>query len=292
MYTDPSGEIILEAILIGAAIFGVGNWVASGFSTNANGKVIWKANWNMAGLQAFGQGALVGAALGALYASPAILEFAGVSSKFLLGTANVLQTGMTIYGYTQAGLGIAGMIGGAVNSDGQGFNKAAKLFFGNFYLDENSFWGGVGQGISRHTWEFLQTGIGHGVSQVFNTAGITDKVEYYGGATFSTTRDDRIAVSIGNFINVRTKEYTNFADYILTDYDVMHEYGHTFDSRIFGLSYLFVIGAPSLFTAWYANKTKNSDYHRNRWYERSANKHAKKYFGVPWDELKYPIKKR
>jgi hypothetical protein len=27
----------------------------------------------------------------------------------------------------------------------------------------------------------------------------------------------------------------------------MHEYGHTFDSKLFGLSYLFGVGIPSIF---------------------------------------------
>ena len=35
--------------------------------------------------------------------------------------------------------------------------------------------------------------------------------------------------------------------------------------------------------------------HKFRWYERSANRHARKYFksyGVDWDELIYPIRDR
>jgi hypothetical protein len=53
----------------------------------------------------------------------------------------------------------------------------------------------------------------------------------------------------------------------------MHEYGHTFDSQLFGLSYLFAIGIPSASGA--------------RWTEIRANKHAseyfKKYHGVDWN---------
>ena len=72
-----------------------------------------------------------------------------------------------------------------------------------------------------------------------------------------------------------------------------YEYGHSFDSRIFGLSYLFVIGAPSLYSA--ATSQRIDDYtttHSFRWYEVRANRHAKKYFGVTWDELGHPTKRR
>ena len=76
----------------------------------------------------------------------------------------------------------------------------------------------------------------------------------------------------------------------------MHEYGHTIDSKIFGLSYLFVIGAPSLYSAATSKKIdKNTSTHSFRWYEMRANRHAKKYFsnyGVIWDEIRYPTQKR
>ena len=145
--------------------------------------------------------------------------------------------------------------------------------------------------LSRWTWESPQTISGLGFSHLLNTLGITDKVEYWGGATFSTTRNRSIAVSIGNYINVRTQPYTDFDAYILNDQDVMHEYGHTFDSRIWGPSYLIAIGAPSLLSANKANKTGNSAYHREKWYERSASRKAKNYFskyGVIWNDASNP----
>ncbi len=45
----------------------------------------------------------------------------------------------------------------------------------------------------------------------------------------------------------------------------MHEYGHTFDSQIFGWSYLLAIGIPSITGA--------------EWTERRADRHAERYFG-------------
>lgn len=53
---------------------------------------------------------------------------------------------------------------------------------------------------------------------------------------------------------------------------VMHEQeGHTFDSKIFGPLYLFVIGIPSIMWAWLGDDNKcYYDFYTERW----ANKHA------------------
>jgi hypothetical protein len=58
----------------------------------------------------------------------------------------------------------------------------------------------------------------------------------------------------------------------------MHEYGHTIDSRAFGLSYLFAIGIPSGISSLKdkINKTQN---HHSYWTETRANRRAAKYFG-------------
>jgi hypothetical protein len=66
----------------------------------------------------------------------------------------------------------------------------------------------------------------------------------------------------------------------------MHEYGHTIDSRRNGLGYLTNIGLPSLLSAR-RYKRHGTDYHRNYWAEKRANRNAKKYFsryyGVDWN---------
>ena len=53
---------------------------------------------------------------------------------------------------------------------------------------------------------------------------------------------------------------------------VMHEQeGHTFDSKLFGPLYLFVIGIPSIMWAWLGDDNKcYYDFYTERW----ANKHA------------------
>jgi len=54
--------------------------------------------------------------------------------------------------------------------------------------------------------------------------------------------NSRWGISIGNHINIQNN--VNSFD-MVNDPLLLHEYGHTFDSQIFGLSYLFAIGIPS-----------------------------------------------
>jgi hypothetical protein len=144
-------------------------------------------------------------------------------------------------------------------------------------LDENNWLNGVWQGFSRHTWEMPQSLIGHGYTQGRNAFGNVSQVDYFGGATFATNEntDKRNGVSIGNYVNINIRdEITGYFDErVLSDPLFMHEYGHTIDSRAFGLSYLFAIGIPSIISA--AGDGDHSRY----WTERRANKRAKKYFG-------------
>ena len=100
-----------------------------------------------------------------------------------------------------------------------------------------------------------------------------------------------------------------FADWVINDPLFMHEYGHTFDSQIFGAFYLPVVGLPSLISAIGATQVDNEPdgvtTHDFRWYEMSANRHAARYFGkhygVDWQntllergtyETYYPRRKR
>jgi hypothetical protein len=77
----------------------------------------------------------------------------------------------------------------------------------------------------------------------------------------------------------------------------MHEYGHTIDSRIYGLSYLLAIGVPSIFSANGSKPVSGQPYstHDIFWTELRANNHAEKYFrkyyGMFWNFLDYPLKK-
>lgn len=112
----------------------------------------------------------------------------------------------------------------------------------------------------------------------------------------------RRGVSIGNNIGIwegNGFSGGDFRNHVLTHQLYMHEYGHSFDSQIFGISYLFAVGIPSLIDA-------SSPGGRNRdprdplriasghdfyWTERRANSHAKGYFsrfGITWNETTDP----
>lgn len=115
---------------------------------------------------------------------------------------------------------------GGVGGNWTALGNAGKVFLGNFYLDENkSFIGATWEGVSRFTWQSIQTTIGYGYAQVRNTIGQVDDVEYLGGATFAigTNQSEQFGVTLGNFINAKiTDKNTDVTNNPL----LMHEYGH------------------------------------------------------------------
>ncbi|MDO5104976.1 hypothetical protein [Capnocytophaga sp.] len=133
-----------------------------------------------------------------------------------------------------------------------------------------------------------------------------DRVDYLGGATFVTNENAQTnrGVSIGNFMNIEITGQinNNFTDYVTRTPLYMHEYGHYIDSQIFGLTYIFNIGIPSLISAGISSQIDGEPQgvtqHDFRWYEMSANKNAARYFGkhygVNWDnnEVRFPRRTR
>ncbi|MFN3557405.1 MAG: RHS repeat domain-containing protein [Bacteroidales bacterium] len=240
VYVDPDGEIAwFVPIIIGAAIFGTGNLVAHAVRGDVNSFGD--------GLKYFAQGALAGAVLGAVW------QFA----PLIPGIGQGIQTGMTIYGKAQLGAAGFGVLGGVFQSgdDWSPLNNSLKMFLGNFYLDENHFWGGVWKGISRHTWEFKQSLLGHTFSQGLNAIGRIDAVGYFGGSTIS--RGDipfTRGVSLGAFILGNDIAFDPFETFpgtnILTPGArlLRHEYGHYIQSQVSGPLYLFKYGIPSALT--------------------------------------------
>ena len=251
--------------LIAAVVFAAGNTAAytgCGYINNRNTR-----------LKYFLQGASVGFALGCVWflTGPAYSDGAGG----VLGSAGkFIHTTLTVYAAVQTGIVVLGMAGSTIHADGKGAARAGKLFLGNFYLDENGLSGGIIQGLLRHTWEMPQSLIGHGYSQARNVFGHVSRVDFWNGATFVSDENKgrENGVSLGNFIalNIDYKITGNFDEHALSTSIFRHEYGHTFDSRIFGWFYLFVIGIPSIISA--AGTGNHAEY----WTERRADRHAKK----------------
>ena len=129
--------------------------------------------------------------------------------------------------------------------------------------------------------------------------GNVDRIDYLGGVTFATNEysKDYQGVTLGNYINVDlysgvTGDFDYFATHVEPMY--MHEYGHTIDSRNFGITYLLAIGLPSVISA---ASIGDGHSHKVFYTELLANRHAEKYFSkrynVKWDSWAndYPLTK-
>jgi RHS repeat-associated protein len=247
---DPNGDVLpfLAIVAIGAAVFGTGNLAAQAIAGDIN---------NLGdGLRAFGTGAVAGATL-----------TAGFALGFGVPVLGPVLKGALILKATTTGISaLGGAIRGTTTGDWSGLGNAGKIFLGNFYSDpERSFFSQTLQLTSRHSWEFLQTEIGHSYSQIRNAVGRVDRVDLYRGATFTqrynTGTGFRRGISLGNFINIAVSSddpgvtLENEPDRRSRPGLLRHEYGHIFDSHRWGPLYLFGIGIPSAAGAeWTENR--------------------------------------
>ena len=283
-YTDDTGEFALTTMLtvaaITAAVFGFGNVGAHMIRDNIS--------FND-GVKYFFSGAVAGFLVGAA-AYTGWCGIAGMSKMagFIGTIGKIAKYGVIGVEGVHVASTITGAVGGAINKGGKGFINSMKVLLGNFYLDENaSFFKSIWQGVSRHTWETLQTGLGYDYTQFRNAFGSSiDRVDYLGGATFATNENSgkRQGITLGNYCNIDITDTINsseFYNYAIQDPLYMHEYGHTIDGRLWGLSYLFAIGIPSIISAADASPIpgKFADTHDYMPYEMRANRKAKRYFG-------------
>ena len=181
-----------------------------------------------------------------------------------LNPVNIFSTGVGI---------ISGLGDGIFNGDWDKLGNTGEIFLGQFYTDNNrSVFGEILQGVGRNTWELPQTTVGYNYSQWRNTSGKVDRVELFGGATFSLQEyGDGSGISLGNFINANLPG--KFRG-VPNDPLLMHEYGHTFDSQLFGSLYLPVVGLSSTRSANKAvyDPTTGGTTHDTHWTERRANR--------------------
>ncbi len=206
---------------------------------------------------------------------------------------------------TSAALGIISGLICIFSGNKTTLTNAFRILGGNFYTSEKqTFFSALLQVLLRHTWEMPQTALGHFYLQIQNILVSKKRVDYWGGATFLILENQktRKGVSIGSFINVYIKDEIkdDFETAVTKGMLFMHEYGHTFDSRIYGIFFLPLIGLPSLISAATAKPvegTKGVLTHDYRWYEMSANRHAaryfKKYYSFDWKVFEdlYPLQK-
>ncbi len=280
MYTDPDGEFsILLAMAIGAVVGGginLGIHIAQGDVGN-----FWQ------GLGYFTQGALAGAFAGAIcYGGVTLLASAAtpIGLKASIMTAVSTDLATTI---------------GSIYQDPK---NTLKILLGRFYFDEH-FLEGLSQACSRFTSEFLQTWLGYNYTQLRNAFGDVDRVDYLGGATYATDelngQHSMWGVTLGNYIVISDfgEIGNSFLDHAIENQTYLHEYGHTLQSQMLGISYLFIVGIPSLVSA--ANSKplkgnlegkKNHDFfYTETWANRLASWYFYKYYGIVLDENTLPL---
>lgn len=193
--------------------------------------------------------------------------------------------------------GVTNIIEHGINFDHYDWDRtenAWKIDVGLLRLDSNrTFFGQVLQLVSRFTWELPQTTIGYGYSHISNIGRNVDEVLYFGGATFVINENEadksRQGVSLGNFINIRIKgdvQFDHAGGWINSEDGLFwHEYGHTFQSMRLGLSYLFAVAIPSAVSVKF-DDWQDTDKHMGRWYEKQANRWARRYadkYGYQFD---------
>lgn len=230
--------------------------------------------------------AIAGLLSGALFGT--VLQFSGKIPK----VGPTIQIIILAYILLQSTIGIVGVLTGLLNKGFKGAKLGLKITLGLLYLDENSFPRAVLQGFLRHLWEMPQTFVGQTTSHIKNAASNVTKVEYYGGVTFVINEQQRYqdGLSLGNYVNVNLWDsiFEDFDTHIKHDPLLLHEYGHTIDSNIFGWLFLFIIGIPSIHSAM------GKGNHQAFWTEKRANRkikrYAKKYNDIAWNafEDEYP----
>ena len=135
-------------------------------------------------------------------------------------------------------------------------------------IDTGWFRGTPIQILSRFTWEYPQTCLGHYIATLKNTFYGVKSVSNYDGATaVETYGNDWGAYTLGSYIIGNRGLH---ADPDNTFFQ--HEYGHYLQSQSFGLFYLQRFALPSLFDTIIRKE------HNNHPVEQDANIRAFKYF--------------
>jgi RHS repeat-associated protein len=119
-YTDPDGEVWWLVPAITAIVFGIGNTATHAMRGDIDN--VWD------GLKYFGQGAVVGFALGAAWQFTAPMYLQNLAP--IIRTAGTsVHTAMSVYAVGQTGIGALGMIGGTINDVGMDWAEPEKHFW-------------------------------------------------------------------------------------------------------------------------------------------------------------------
>jgi RHS repeat-associated protein len=177
--------------------------------------------------------------------------------------------------------------GNAFRSAGRHAANSAKIYGGLFTSDNNrSFFGQVGEILSRFTWQLPNTIAGFAGAHIANMGWNVNSVDYEAGATvLNVGNNDWGGLTLGSFI---LGDHTIKAD---PDNSLFqHEYGHYLQSQALGPRYFIDIALPSFFDA---SITHRNDYfgHMNFHTEKDASTRSLIHFNNldKWDFYLNPI---
>ena len=142
------------------------------------------------------------------------------------------------------------------------------------------------QAVTRFTWELPQLFLGYMIAQTRVLCDNVDRVDTLAGVTYVICchRHEHAytGMSMGCFVQMwlPVEIKTDFEHYArrYAGKMLLHEYGHTFDSQLWGWLYLPVVGLPSLVSQWIELAGLFHHRHDNLYAERWANRHAAKHF--------------
>lgn len=162
---------------------------------------------------------------------------------------------------------------------------AWQIFCGRYRFDTHRQHG-LSQALTRFTWELPQLFIGYAIAQIRLLLGNVDRVDTLDGVTFVTSCHRRehayTGMSMGCYVQMwlPVEIQTDFEHYARHHAGrmLLHEYGHTLDSQLWGWLYLPVIGLPSLVSQWLELAGFLHHRHDNLYAERWANRHADNHF--------------
>lgn len=153
-------------------------------------------------------------------------------------------------------------------------NNELKIWGGLFKFDENkSFLGKAWEGISRITWQSVQTYAGLFISLGSNIAGQVNSVNSKYGVTVLDTKFKGGAFTVGNYIIGPSGLKPDWRDHLF-----VHEYGHYIQSQLYGPKYLSLVALPSVTDFFLVDELLGVNLHDTRWYEAEASKFAANYF--------------
>ena len=145
---------------------------------------------------------------------------------------------------------------------------------------------GVSQAITRFTWELPQFSLSYMIAQVRVLCGNVSRVDTLDGVTYVTCCHRKehayTGMSLGCFVQMwlPVEIQTDFEHYArhYAGKMLLHEYGHTIDSQLWGWLYLPIVGIPSLLSQWLELLAPKWHRHEKLYAERWANRHAAKLF--------------